>query len=105
MRLIDADALKEAMNEHTDYKGYLVCDPEEIIDLAPTVEERPHGEWISKPKRVQVDETDEERIFETKLEWFCSSCNKSFGCRKPDDAFCKYCGSDNRPKEGERNDV
>lgn len=34
MRLIDADALKEAMNEHTDYKGYLVCDPEEIIDHA-----------------------------------------------------------------------
>lgn len=58
-----------------------------------------HGEWISKPKRVQVDETDEERIYETKLEWFCSSCNKSFGCRKPDDAFCKYCGSDNRPRE------
>ena len=46
--MIDADELKEAMQEHTDYKGYLVCDPEEIIDLAPTVE-RPHGEWIEKP--------------------------------------------------------
>lgn len=62
--------------------------------------DRPHGEWISKPKRIQVDETDEERIFETKLEWFCSSCGKSFGFRKPEDAFCKYCGSDNR-KRGE----
>ncbi len=39
MRLIDADELKEAMREHTNYKGYLVCDPEEIIDLAPTVAE------------------------------------------------------------------
>jgi hypothetical protein len=44
MRLIDADELKEAMEEHTDYKGYLVCDPEEIIDLVPTVE-RPHEKW------------------------------------------------------------
>lgn len=42
MRLIDADELKEAMEEHTDYKGYLVCDPEEIIDLAQTIE-RPQG--------------------------------------------------------------
>ena len=62
--------------------------------------ERPHGEWVSKPKRIQVDETDEERIFETRQEWFCSSCGKSFGLRKPEDAFCKYCGSDNR-KSGE----
>lgn len=51
MRLIDADELKEAMNEHTDYKGYLVCDPEEIIDNAPTVE-RPHGEWIPCSERL-----------------------------------------------------
>lgn len=43
MRLIDADELKEAMEEHTDYKGYLVCDPEEVIDLAPTIELQ-HGE-------------------------------------------------------------
>ena len=49
MRLIDADELKEAMNEHTDYKGYLVCDPEEIIDLAPTVE-RP--QWIPCSERL-----------------------------------------------------
>ena len=47
MRLIDADALKEAIQEHTDYKGYLVCDPEEIIDLAPTVEPK-QGEWIAE---------------------------------------------------------
>lgn len=71
------------------------------IKKMPTVE-LPHGEWISKPKRIQVDETDEERIFETRQEWFCSSCGKSFGFRKPEDAFCKFCGSDNRPK-GKKN--
>ena len=66
------------------------------FDYAKFVPARPRGEWISKPKRIQVDETDEERIFETRQEWFCSSCGKSFGFRKPEDAFCKYCGSDNR---------
>lgn len=65
-------------------------------------DERTHGEWVAKSKRIQVDETDEERIFETRQEWFCSSCGKSFGLRKPEDAFCKYCGSDNRGKEGDK---
>lgn len=70
--------------------------PEEYCsDYEP---ERKHGEWVSKPKRVQVDETDEERIFETRQEWFCSSCGKSFGFRNPEDDFCKYCGSDNRSR-------
>lgn len=75
----------------------MICD---AVRTATPYEERPHGMWISKPKRIQVDETDDERIFETRQEWFCSSCGKSFGLRKPEDAFCKYCGSDNR-KEGE----
>lgn len=43
MRLIDADELKESMQNHTDYKGYLTCDPEEIIDQAPTVAEEITG--------------------------------------------------------------
>lgn len=30
----------------------------------------------------------------------CSACGEDFGFQKVDDAFCKYCGSDNRPKEG-----
>ena len=49
MRLIDADELKEAMEEHTDYKGYLVCDPDEIIDLAPTIE---IPQWIPCTDRL-----------------------------------------------------
>ena len=81
------------------YTGDL-CEVPAQLENFPKLEERTHGEWISKPKRIQVDETDEERIFETRQEWFCSSCGKSFGLRKPEDAFCKYCGSDNR-KEGE----
>lgn len=85
-RLIDADELKEAMNEHTDYKGYLVCDPEEIIDLAPTVE-RPHGEWI---KKYNADDPTTA----------CSVC----GFDTEDKVyfnFCPNCGADMR-KEGEK---
>ena len=40
MRLIDADSLKDTFIVNTDRKGYLVADPEVIIDNAPTVEER-----------------------------------------------------------------
>lgn len=38
MRLIDADALKEEFAKHEDRKGYLICDWEEFIDNAPTVD-------------------------------------------------------------------
>ena len=55
MRLIDADELKEAMEEHTDYKGYLVCDPEEIIDLAPTIE---IPQWIPCTDRLPDKDGD-----------------------------------------------
>lgn len=88
MRLIDADELKEAMREHTDYRGYLVCDPEEIIDLAPTVE-RPHGEWIY----IGISETTGLKIVK------CTSCKKrQYGSTD----FCSNCGADMR-KEGEQN--
>lgn len=87
MRLIDADELKEAMNEHTDYKGYLVCDPEEIIDLAPTVE-RPHGEWIFKNDNIFIPTGYLE----------CSICKK--GRLVVEKNFCPNCGADMR-KEGE----
>ena len=45
MRLIDADVLKEQFSESGAYtcKGV-----REIIDKAPTVEERPKGNWISE---------------------------------------------------------
>ena len=86
MRLIDADALKEAMNEHTDYKGYLVCDPEEIIDLAPTVEERPHGEW----KTAYLDHVSfgvRPKVI------YCSICNSVVSHKSN---FCEECGADMR---------
>lgn len=85
MRLIDADALIEAMNDYTDYKGYLVCDPEVIIDHAPTVE-RPHGEW----KRLI--------IYHNKDTYSCSECIETY--RMPIMYnFCPNCGADMRGGE------
>lgn len=72
MRLIDADELKEAMEEHTDYKGYLVCDPEEVIDLAPTVE-RSHGEWI-KGKEISRTMLGDETLCIDYENFTCSKC-------------------------------
>lgn len=88
MRLIDADELKEAMNEHTDYKGYLVCDPEEIIDLAPTVE-RPHGEWIpcKSTRTGQI----------TNIDYKCSNCSHHKDRPVP---YCEICGA--RMKRSEK---
>lgn len=87
MRLIDADELKEAMEEHTDYKGYLVCDPEEIIDLAPTIE-RQHGKWIFKHNSADI---------------WCSNCDENFDEIPQKFLFCPNCGADMR-KEGDRNE-
>lgn len=83
-RLIDADELKEAMNEHTDYKGYLVCDPEEIIDLAPTIE-KPHGEWSGEPERKKM------------VTRVCTAC----GERSAVGHFCMWCGAD-MMREGDK---
>ena len=87
MRLIDADELKEAMEEHTDYKGYLVCDPEEIIDLAPTIEERPRGEWLPTDEIGNVVR--------------CSRCSfrTCADVAEEDYNFCPKCGADMREKK------
>ena len=91
MRLIDADELKEAMEEHTDYKGYLVCAPEEVINLAPTVE-RPHGEWIFKNGKYRCTACGEKAIYRYNG---MSNIPKEILTD-----FCYNCGSDNR-KRGE----
>ena len=88
MRTIDADALKEAMREHTNYKGYLVCDPEEIIDLAPTIEpEQPRGEW-----KFYINSGG---TYMRK----CLRCGHEFNRNSDAENFCSSCGA--KMKEGE----
>ena len=95
-RLIDADALKK------EYLGkfWKACEDEDerfdaigtmtkIINEAPTIEERPHGEWIegiigyhycSKCRNFALEDEDEEEALSN---------------------FCPSCGADMR-KEGEK---
>ena len=57
MRLIDADALKKALEPYRfsicGFEGVLA-----LIDNAPTVEERPQGKWISVYERLPEEEGD-----------------------------------------------
>jgi len=76
MRLIDADALKEEVNKKKVVGRFNTL---LLIDNAPTVEERPQGEWIRKPNEHRVD-------------IICTNCgyDDGYSCFK----YCPNCGAD-----------
>ena len=79
MRLIDADKLyPDRMT-----KDGLAISQSQIAN-APTVEERPHGEWV----------LDKEFSFVLNI-YECSKCRFNGSKRWH---FCPNCGSDNRPR-------
>ena len=84
MRLIDADALALKLR----YMGYMDEHEEvqEVIDEAPTVEERKKGKWI--------DYTEDDYVE-------CPFCHSATNCdgNKIELHFCFSCGADMR---GER---
>ena len=87
MRLIDADALKKEFTEG----AFTTRGVREIIDNAPTVEERPHGECKTCSHRDPEDKKCD-----------CGGLER-IGCQFPvsDDYYCKYyermtCGADLR---------
>lgn len=101
MRLIDADALKNKILEcskncftygaYGDYytgREYAYLDAADLIDEAPTVEERKHGHWIEHPEHPIGD---------------CSVCGERVpiysGSKKY--KICPYCGAKMDGKEGE----
>lgn len=92
-RYIDADALKEAFEEvyplATNGMGGVVNKRiYDIIDNAPTVEERPKGEWIESQEEFE----DAFIIFKHE----CSNCKEiTFGGGN----FCPNCGADMRGDE------
>lgn len=106
MRLIDADTLKETFIVNTDRKGYLVADPEVIIDNAPTVEQkyyerviaqinpvieaRPKGEWITFPTSRLIMQCPKCTAFlsRTRSDIFKDSIGEM--------NFCPNCGADMR---------
>lgn len=74
MKLIDADALKEAVSKHP-LIDFTDDDIFELIDNAPTVE-RPQGEWL-----IECGNT---------FHFSCSQC----GCAGSQwDKFCRHCGA------------
>ena len=95
MRLIDANALKKAIN--TEFKGHLLYFPiafKDLIDNAPTVEpERPHGKWITRHKQNSFGQ-----------DVVCFECNKCHKYTLPlistmitePLAVCPNCGADMR---------
>ena len=101
MRLIDADALKEWLDEYVsvfkksdnkDIKGY--------IEHQPTIEPK-RGEWIVHKERTEVNDGFID-FFPTEYE--CSNCGLKqsmyFINSKPSN-FCPNCGADMREREGE----
>jgi len=97
MRLIDADAFieenKDVIDNNIDTNRYEVT-LRELIDEAPTVEERPHGEWIDEPIYKQ---TMDVKTWDGYT--YCSECKQmhEYGYRSN---FCPNCGADMR-KEGD----
>ena len=92
MRLIDADPfgvifLQGKSEEFIEGVNFIL----DKIYEAPTIEERPHGEW---EYTGCVND-------ELQPEFCCSICNFSTYSRQFN--FCPKCGADMR-KEGDRND-
>lgn len=98
-RLIDAEALHtlfdekcvgecEACTYYEDCKGHRYCG---LIDLAPTVEERPHGEWglinvVAMPYLVAYS---------------CPFCKEWGNIQTFKPNFCPNCGADMRGENNE----
>ncbi len=95
MRIIDADALKEWIDEYVsvfkksdnkDIKGY--------IEHQPTIEPK-RGEWIGEADGYYNGEL----IYDT---WYCSNCDYVVDDEEPPTwNFCPNCGADMREREGE----
>ena len=64
-----------------------------VLDEIISDLEKSKATWVGTPRTIEVDETDEARIFETRMFYSCSSCSAEFGQYKPSDAYCKFCGA------------
>ena len=98
MRLIDADKVNKTIDRFIGYLDEdMILRIKTKISAIPTVEERPHGEWLISPDKTRA---------------CCPFCHNKWTDAKEiallDTAFraknfCEYCGADMR-KEGEKNE-
>ena len=91
-RYIDTAKIKEAFEEHTEIKPYIV---DMVIGTIPSVDVRENvrGEWIDKGKNWTV--TNEAISMEIPVKE-CSVCGRSY-LYIITDRFCPNCGADMRP--------
>ena len=88
MRLIDADVLKEKLEKTADinnpkfsYDSVMIAKIMiQMLNKAPTVEERKYGLWLRKPLAGQPTVR-------------CSYCRTVFGENSEKFAYCPYCGA------------
>ena len=89
MRLIDADALKDAIR--TDIMGGL--NYERFIDDAPIIDAVPvkHGKWIHG-REVSRDYVGDACVCINYENWWCSECKYTVDWGKPLWHYCPNCG-------------
>ena len=99
MRLIDADqfGVVSFQGKSEDFSEGVAFILDKIYE-APTIEERPSGEWIRDVAWTTGVGMGEQ------YGWYykCSECGYKVkgGYTDCGIKFCQECGSDNRPKEG-----
>ena len=89
-RYIDADVLKNAIDNSEYMSAYDAIIAMEIIDkqLPADVRENVHGEWIDIWDKNDTNTSSNAR---------CSICKRE--SKRPVGHFCKWCGTDMRGEE------
>ena len=96
MRLIDADELKKQLKSGFDTSDYytehdqFIVDVCQLLDNAPTVEERPQGKWVEVERQGK---TGDGRVFTFTI-IVCSKCGEQYDLEG--EKFCPHCGADMR---------
>lgn len=101
MRLIDADALRKSFKKLPFFTEVYLYYARQLIDNAPTIEERKKGKWIfsgvehSSDNPIDCDS------------YYCSVCKRSISTTltRPTDLFpfC-HCGADMRKEDSRESD-
>lgn len=97
-KYIEADALRDELHKHEDYKGGLSYEWEAIIADFPAadVRENVRGEWI---KTIRIRKTEGADYYDPV--WFCPACGQEYDAAfaSHNVKYCYRCGADIRGEE------
>lgn len=93
MRLIDADALLDKVQDYGEGQERLMLIDPYWVRKAPTIE-RPHGEWLSHYEYCKKHDCIPSGLIAF---WWCNQCEQGVEIQTN---FCPNCGADMR-KSGE----